>query len=113
MNELKIKVIGLQDVGISELYFYYLDNNENIVATLAVNSQGDLVSNIFNNAYKDKIALDINKISGYQMETEDEYYITGNKQVWNNTQKYINDNNLTIEYKKSLESDELDNKPTK
>ena len=103
MNNLKIKVIGFVDKGIAELYLYYLDNDENIVATLAVNDQGDLICNVFNDEYKTVISSDINKLLGYEIAEDNEYYVTNNIQVWNNTKKFINDKNLTITYKEDLD----------
>ena len=103
MEDLKIKVIGYEDEGLSDLYLYYLDNNENIVATLAINSQGDLVGNIFNPKYNKIIVSDINKLTGYNFGIEDEYYINNNENVWNNTKKFISDKNLEITYKTELD----------
>ncbi len=103
MENLKIKVIGYEDEGLSDLYLYYLDNNENIVATLAINSQGDLVGNIFNPKYNNIIVSDINKLTGYNFGIEDEYYINNNENVWNNTKKFISDKNLEITYKTDLD----------
>ena len=103
MENLKIKVIGYEDEGLSDLYLYYLDKNENIVASLAINSQGDLVGNIFNSEYNKVIASDINKLTGYNFGIEDEYYINNNENVWNNTKKFISDKNLEITYKTELD----------
>ena len=103
MNELKIKVVGYSDKGIADLYLYYLDKEENIVATIAVNNQGDLVGNIFDNKYNELIISDINKLTGFNFGVEEEYYINNNENVWNNTKKYISDKNLEITYKTDLD----------
>ena len=103
MNELKIKVIGFLDNGIAELYLYYLNNDENIVATIAVNNQGDLIGNILDEKYNNIIVSDINILTGYNFEIEDNYYINNNEVVWNNTKKFINDNNLNIIYKSEID----------
>ena len=103
MENLKIKVIGYADKETSDLYLYYMDKNEDIVATIAVNDQGDLVGNIFNPEYNELIVSDINKLTGYNFGIEEDYYITGNENVWNNTKKFISDKNLEITYKTDLD----------
>ena len=80
-----------------------MDKNENIVATIAVNNQGDLIGNILDEKYNNIIVSDINKLTGYNFGIEEDYYITGNENVWNNTKKFINDNNLNIIYKSEID----------
>ena len=103
MENLKIKVIGYADKETSDLYIYYMDKNEDIVATISVNNQGDLIGNIFNPEYNELIVFDINKLIGYNFGIEEDYYITGNENVWNNTKKFISDNNLNIIYKLEID----------
>ena len=104
MNELKMEVIGYSDKGIADLYLYYIDKDDNIVATIAVNNQGDLISDIFNDDYKERIVSDINKLTGFNFSVEEEYfYINNNEVVWNNTRKFIQDNNIKVETKTELD----------
>lgn len=103
MNELKIKVVGYSEKGIADLYLYYLDKEEKIVATISVNNQGDLIGDIFDNNYSERIVSDINKLTGFNLGIEENYYINNNEVVWNNTKKFINDNNLEVTYKTELD----------
>ena len=110
MNELKIKVIEYSGREFNDLYLYYLDKDNRIVATLAVNNRGSLVCDIHNNNYREIIVSIINKLTGNNYGIEEEYfYLDNNEVVWNNTRKYINDNNLEINKKSEsdLELEEL------
>lgn len=103
MNELKIKVVGYSDNGISEIYLYYFNKKNNIVATIAVNNQGDLIGEILDYNCSKKIVSDINELTGFNLDIEENYYINNNKVVWDNTIKFIKDNNLEIKYKTELD----------